>query len=143
MKWERLPRSLRSPRQKMAAPFFSPGHSMTEPQPEEERFPKRDLLMAQGQYDQGELSSGPFPHVSASYLRMRMRRDAKSHSITVILVRFSLNFRLVPSYLLLVFLSIEDLALYHRSQVCCLKGHRSPRAKPTTSASQGVSLQHV
>lgn len=76
MKWDLLPKSLHSPRQKVAAPFFSPGHSMTEPQPDEERFPERDLLMAQGQYDQGELSSRPVPHVSTSYLRKRMRRDS-------------------------------------------------------------------
>lgn len=72
------------------APFFSPGHAVTEPLLDKERFSKRDPLMAHGQRG-WELSSGPAPHVSASYVRTRMKGDADSHTIAVTLGRLSLH----------------------------------------------------
>lgn len=91
--------------------FFSPGHAVTEPRLDRERFSKRDPLMALGQCG-WELSSGPVPHVSASYVSMGMKKDANSHAITVILDRLPLNFRMVPANLLLVSPPIKDLILY-------------------------------
>lgn len=79
--------------------FFSPGHAVTEPRLDRERFSKRDPWMALGQCC-WELSSGPVPHVSASYVSMGMKRDANSHVITVILDRLSLDFKMVPANLL-------------------------------------------
>lgn len=72
------------------APFFSPGHAVTEPLLDKERFSKRDPLMAHGQRG-WELSSGPAPHVSASYVRTRMKGDANSHTIAVTSGRLSLH----------------------------------------------------
>lgn len=72
------------------APFFSPGHAVTEPLLDKERFSKRDPLMAHGQRG-WELSSGPVPHVSASYVRTRMEGDADSHTIAVTSGRLSLH----------------------------------------------------
>lgn len=71
------------------AAFFSPGRAVAEPQLDRERFSKRDPWMALGQCV-WELSSGPVPHVSASYVSMGMKRDTNSRAITVILDRLLL-----------------------------------------------------
>lgn len=76
MKRELLFKSLHPPRQKVdgSFPHFD--------RADDKRFSKRDSLVAQGQCDR-ELSPGPVPHVSASYVRMRMERDIISHPTAI------------------------------------------------------------
>lgn len=121
--------------------FLSPGHAVTEPQLDRERFSKRGPWMALGQCG-WELSSGPVPRVSASYVSMGMKRDANSHVISVILDRLSLNFRLVPANLLLVSPPSNPVTAHH-SQACCLTGHQGPQVAPIASASHCLFLQRV